>query len=51
MLVEIQPQLQYFYKKKHGWEPIHKEYKTNKSSRTQVAKKHNNQDITNTLIK
>jgi hypothetical protein len=32
--------------KKEGWEPIHKKYKANKSTKTQVTKEHNNQDIT-----
>ncbi len=39
------------YKKGRDGEPIHKKYKANKSSRTQVTKEHNNQDNTNTLIK
>jgi len=39
------------YKKKQGWEPIHKKYKANKSKRTHVTKEHNNKHIINTLIK
>ncbi len=39
------------YIKWQGWEPTHKKYQANKSTRTQATKKHNNQDITNTLIK
>ncbi len=50
-MLEIDPQLQYIFKKKQGWERIHKKYRTNKSLRTQVTKEHNNQDIKNTLIK
>lgn len=36
-------------KKKQGWEPIHKNYKANKSMKTHVTKAHNNQDIMNAL--
>ncbi len=40
------------YIKWQGWQPTHKKYQANKSTRTQKAKKkHNNQDIMNTLIK
>jgi hypothetical protein len=39
------------YIKKQGWEPIHKKYKANKSTKTQASKEHNNQDTTNTQIK
>jgi hypothetical protein len=38
-------------KRRKGWEPIHKKYKANKSMRTHVTKKHNNQHTTNILIK
>ncbi len=38
-------------KGKKEWELIHKKYKANKSTKTQVTKEHNNQDITNTLKK
>jgi hypothetical protein len=31
------------YIKKQGWEPIHKKYKANKSTKTQPSKEHNNQ--------
>jgi hypothetical protein len=37
--------------KRQVWEPIYKKYKANKSTRIHVTKEHNNQDITNTLIK
>ncbi len=36
-------------KGKKEWELIHKKYKANKSTKIQVTKEHNNQDITNTL--
>jgi hypothetical protein len=39
------------YIKKQGWEPIHKKYKANKSTKTEPSKKSNNQDTTNTQIK
>jgi len=38
-------------KRRKGWEPIHKKYKANKSMRTHLTKKHNNQHTTNILIK
>jgi hypothetical protein len=39
------------YVKKQGWEPIHKKYKANKSTKTLPSKEHNNQHTTNTQIK
>jgi hypothetical protein len=35
------------YRKKQGWEPIHKKYKANKSTKTQPSKEYNNEDTTN----
>jgi hypothetical protein len=38
------------YKKKQGWQLVHKKYKANKSMKTHVTKENDNQDIVNTLI-
>jgi hypothetical protein len=40
-----------YIKERQGWKPIDKKYKANENKRTHVMKEHNNQDITNTLIK